>query len=214
MDPYALLVIARTQSWARRLQATLETDQYLIRWVPSTAEATNLDLVPSLLVLDLPPSGGSRCAARLKRRFDAPLLALAHDDQAVPAEVDASLSQPCRTRHLVDLIQTTVMTQLPHIIGTPGLSLDTRTRRLQLKDRIYQLRPIGCRILSLLMARSGHVVPREELVYLVWGIEVEDQTRALDVHIAYLRRLLETDPHKPRLILTVRGVGYRLRPPG
>jgi DNA-binding response OmpR family regulator len=47
----------------------------------------------------------------------------------------------------------------------------------------------------------------------VWRVDDGDNTRALDVHIAYLRRVLESDPHYPRLIRTERGLGYRLQPP-
>jgi DNA-binding response OmpR family regulator len=213
MDPYALLIVSRSQSWARRLQANVESGNYLIRWVPSTAQATSLDMTPSLVVLDLPPSGGSRCATRLKQKFEAPLVALTDVDQPPPEEVEASAPHTCRTQHLVELIQATVMSHLPNSDGTAGISLDTETRQLRIGDTILQLRPIGCRILSQLLDQMGHVVPREELVRAVWGADIEDHTRALDVHIAYLRRLLETNPRRPRLILTVRGVGYRFQPP-
>jgi two-component system response regulator RegX3 len=47
----------------------------------------------------------------------------------------------------------------------------------------------------------------------VWHTNDGDNTRALDVHIAYLRRKLEADPRRPKLIVTERGVGYRLHPP-
>jgi DNA-binding response OmpR family regulator len=62
------------------------------------------------------------------------------------------------------------------------------------------------------MARAGTVVPREELFHRVWETEDGDNTRVLDVHIAHLRRLLEPDPRHPTLIVTERGVGYRLNP--
>jgi len=94
------------------------------------------------------------------------------------------------------------------------MSLDTELRRLQLNGAVHQLRPIGCRILAVLMGRAGTAVPREELFRRVWHTEDGDNTRSLDVHIASLRRQLEEDPRHPQLILTERGVGYRLQPPG
>jgi DNA-binding response OmpR family regulator len=91
--------------------------------------------------------------------------------------------------------------------------LDTEARRLQMNGKLYSLRPIACKILALLMARAGEVVPREELFRRVWETEDGDGTRALDVHISYLRHEIERDPRSPTLIVTERGVGYRLRPP-
>ena len=74
MEPYALLVVARTQSLAERLKGALDAEQYLVRWVPSATQSLSLTLHPSLLILDLPPSGGDRSVARLKRWFQVPLL--------------------------------------------------------------------------------------------------------------------------------------------
>ncbi len=213
MDPYTLLVIARTRSLTERLRGALEADQYVIRWMPSTVQALKLDLRPSLLILDQPPSGGARSIARLKRCFEAPLLALVRTDQAAPDRVDAFLTRPFEMEQLVELIQTTLMACTPHIVQAAGMSLDTRTRRLQVNGTLYQLRPIGCQILALLMAQAGSAVPRGELFRRVWHTDDGDNTRVLDVHIAYLRRLFEPDPRRPKLILTERRIGYRLQPP-
>jgi two-component system KDP operon response regulator KdpE len=213
MEPYILLIIARTQSLAKRLNGALGAERYVIRWAPSTAQAVASSLSPSLLVLDLPASGGVRSVARLKRRFDAPLLALSRADQSVPSQVDAYLSRPYRTQALVDLVETTLINHSPYMVCVAGMSLDTASRNLQINGTVHQLRPIACRILAILMAQAGSVVPRDELFRRVWGIDDGDSTRALDVHIAYLRRELEADPRHPRLIVTERGVGYRLRPP-
>jgi two-component system KDP operon response regulator KdpE len=99
------------------------------------------------------------------------------------------------------------------MVCVADMSLDTESRRFQINGSVHHLRPIACRILAVLMARVGEAVPRDELFRRVWGTDDGDNTRALDVHIAYLRRELEADPRRPRLIVTERGVGYRLRPP-
>jgi two-component system KDP operon response regulator KdpE len=199
---------------AEHLRSSLDADQYLIRWVPSTAQALRLDSHPALLILDLPPSGGARCVSRLKHRFGVPLLALLHPRQSVPNLVDAFLPRPLEVDQLLDTIQATLISSGPHVVQAQGMSLDTRTRRLQIDHDFYQLPPIGCQILALLMARAGSVVPREELFRRIWRTDDGDNTRVLDVHIAHLRRLLEPNPRRPELILTERRVGYRLQPPG
>ena len=213
MEPYTLLVIARTQSLAKRLQSALNAEQYLIRWVPSTAQALALDPCASLLILDLPPSGGTRSVARLKRHFDVPLLVILRLDMPPPRQFEGCLSRPYHIRELVELIENTLLDCSPHLLRVEGMSLDTETRRLQVNGAIHQLRPIGCRILALLMVRSGNVIPREELFRRVWHTDDGDNTRALDVHIAQLRRQLEADPRHPKIILTERGIGYWLHPP-
>jgi DNA-binding response OmpR family regulator len=151
--------------------------------------------------------------SRLKRRFDAPLLAVCRPDQSPPAQVDTCLRRPYQTRALVDLVETTLINHSPHMVCVADMSLDVESRRLQIDGAVHQLRPIACRILAVLMARAGEVVPRDELFRRVWGTDDGDSTRALDVHIAYLRSELETDPRRPRLIVTERGIGYRLMPP-
>ena len=214
MDSYALLLVGRTQSLAEHLRGTLDAEQYLIRWVPSTTQAVALDLWPSLLVLDLPPSGGARSVPLLKKRFEVPVLALPQPGQSVPKQVDAFLARPFEVNQLVEAIHATLMAHTPHVVQAEGMSLDTRTKRLQVNGVLYQLRPIGCQIMALLMARAGKAVPRDELFRRIWQTDDGDNTRVLDVHIAHLRRMLEDDPRHPKLILTERRVGYRLNPPG
>ena len=213
MELYTLLIIARTQSIVKRLQSVLDMGQYTIRWAPSSNQALALELRPSLLVLDVPPSGGDRCVSRLKRRFDVPLLALLRQDQPAPEEVDAHLSRLSSSRDLVHAIEATLINHSPHTLCVAGMSLDTETGRLQLDGTLRQLRPIACHILAVLMLRSGQVVPRDELFRRVWHTTAGDNTRSLDVHIVYLRREVEQDPRHPTLILTERGVGYRLELP-
>jgi DNA-binding response OmpR family regulator len=213
MERYTLLVVARTQQLAVRLQKALDGERFLIRWVSCTSRALKLDLEPSLILVDLPPSGGSRSVARLKRQFDAPVLAMLWMGQPPPDEVDASLSRLHHMEQLVDLIETTVIKHSPQVIHAEGMSLDIETRRLQVNGSLYQLRPIGCQILAVLMAEAGNIIPRDELFQRVWDTEDGDNTRALDVHIAYLRGEIESDPRHPEMILTERGVGYRLCPP-
>jgi len=151
--------------------------------------------------------------AWLKDRFDAPLLALARKGQSGLARADAYLVRPYQIQELVDLIDATLISNSANIICVDAMCLDTGERRLQANGLVHQLRPLACRILAMLMERSGQVVPREELFRRVWRTNDGDSTRALDVHIAYLRQKLEADPANPRLIVTERGVGYRLHPP-
>jgi two-component system, OmpR family, response regulator MtrA len=66
------------------------------------------------------------------------------------------------------------------------------------------------RLLTELATAAGAVVTREQLLERVWGYDYFGDTRLLDVHVRRLRRKVEEDPSNPRLVLTVRGLGYRI----
>lgn len=68
-------------------------------------------------------------------------------------------------------------------------------------------------LLEQLLANSGRVVPRDSLISRVWGEDYVGDTKTLDVHIKRLRSHIEVDPSQPRLITTIRGVGYRFEAP-
>jgi two-component system, OmpR family, response regulator RegX3 len=68
-------------------------------------------------------------------------------------------------------------------------------------------------LLEQLLANSGRVMPRDVLIERVWGEDYVGDTKTLDVHIKRLRSHIESDPSQPRLITTIRGVGYRFEAP-
>lgn len=82
------------------------------------------------------------------------------------------------------------------------------------QDQPVPLSPREFDLLLALLNAQGAVVKRNDLLDLVWGEAWIGNPRTLDVHIRWLREKLEADPAHPTLILTVRGVGYRLATPG
>jgi two-component system response regulator RegX3 len=91
------------------------------------------------------------------------------------------------------------------MIDTENLSGNDGTRSMDFTRREID-------ILCFLALNSGRPVSREELLTKVWGYarNVEIETRTVDIHIAKLRRKIETDPKEPAVLVTVRGAGYRL----
>ena len=69
-------------------------------------------------------------------------------------------------------------------------------------------------LLELLVRNAGRVLTRVQLIDRVWGADYVGDTKTLDVHIKRLRAKIETDPARPRHIVTVRGLGYRLSDAG
>jgi DNA-binding response OmpR family regulator len=135
---------------------------------------------------------------------------------------DDYLTKPFSTRELIarlkallrrvelDRRQQTAGDQI--VVGNLRLELNTHRafkdgEELMLRQKEYDL-------LSLLLSRPGEVITRAEFFDQVWGTDWLGDTRTLDVHIRWLREKIEQDPGQPRLIQTVRGVGYRFAAEG
>jgi DNA-binding response OmpR family regulator len=91
------------------------------------------------------------------------------------------------------------------------LVLDQRQREVALEGRAVRLTFAEFELLQCLMARPGRLFNRQELLRAIWGDSAYRDPRAIDVHIRHLREKLEEKPEDPKLILTVRGAGYRFR---
>lgn len=93
--------------------------------------------------------------------------------------------------------------------------LDATRHLAQVRGKPIELSPKEFNLLWLLASHAGRVVPRPLIIDSVWGEEFYGDVKALDVYIRLLRRKIEADPDHPRLIETVRGVGYAFAaPPG
>lgn len=110
------------------------------------------------------------------------------------------------------LLRRTREQGLPDTFAQGEVEVDFRSRRAWRRRRPLSLTGREFEILQLLAGRRGEAVSRSELVAHIWGSgdEVEVSTRTIDQHVASLRKKLEEDPSRPRLIETVYGFGYRL----
>jgi DNA-binding response OmpR family regulator len=80
---------------------------------------------------------------------------------------------------------------------------------LRVREQVFRLTLMEANLLRFLIQREGKPVPRKSMLEEVWGLHEDTDTRAIDNFIVRLRRYIESDPTKPRHLLTVRGVGYR-----
>jgi two-component system alkaline phosphatase synthesis response regulator PhoP len=96
------------------------------------------------------------------------------------------------------------------VLRCGGLELDTGLHRVMVDGRAVNLTATEFDILQALLERAGYVLERSELIRRALGSEFLGVERTLDSHIRNLRRKIEPDPHQPRYIQTVYGVGYRL----
>lgn len=80
-------------------------------------------------------------------------------------------------------------------------------------DVLLELTPKEFELLLYLIERQGRVITREHMLNSVWNYEFAGDSRIVDVHISHLRDKLEENPKQPKLIKTVRGLGYKLERP-
>jgi DNA-binding response OmpR family regulator len=92
------------------------------------------------------------------------------------------------------------------------LVIDSGAHTVTIGDQPVDLPPRVFDLLHTLAVRAGQVVSVDDLLSSVWGAEYLGESQVVYVHIRWLREKLEEDPHQPRRIVTVRGVGYKLNP--
>jgi DNA-binding response OmpR family regulator len=179
---------------------------------------------PALVVLDLmlPKLDGWEVCRELRRLSDIPILILSARDEEIDRIVGLSLGaddyvvKPFSPRELVERVKAILRRARPgsHRIGAPmrqgGLVLDPEKHKVTLNGKTVPLTLSEYTLLHALMSTPGRTFTRDELLGWLYprGEAVVD--RVVDVHVGKLRHKIEADPAKPDLILTVRGVGYRL----
>jgi len=101
----------------------------------------------------------------------------------------------------------------PEVLRVADLELDTGTRSAHRGPRPIALTSTEYRLLLHLMREAGRVIPKSDLTHRVWGYNFEGNDNVCEVYVGYLRQKLEAG-REPRLIHTLRGAGYTLRPEG
>ena len=87
--------------------------------------------------------------------------------------------------------------------------LDLNRREVIKNGNAHKLTPKQCALLKTFIEHSGQVLSRRFLMQQVWHTEYLGDTRTLEVHVSWLRRVIEDDPRHPTYLRTVRGLGYR-----
>ena len=93
-----------------------------------------------------------------------------------------------------------------------NLKADFEKREIHVKDKNLDLTLKEFELLEILIRNKGKILTRDTLLDKIWGYEYIGETRTVDVHIRYLRKKVEEDDKNPKLIETIRGVGYRFNP--
>ncbi len=97
-------------------------------------------------------------------------------------------------------------------LAAGDLVIDPGAHTVTLAGRSVDLSPLEFKVLHALALEAGRVISTENLLARVWGAEYAGEPQVVYVHIRWLREKLEQDPSRPRRIVSIRGVGYKLEP--
>ena len=181
---------------------------------------------PDLVVLDLamPRRDGFALLEQVRQKTDLPIIVLTarglEEDKIKGLRLGADdyLTKPFSPRELVARIESVLRRSAPRaprtgIIETHDLVVDLTARRVRRAGKDIHFTPTEFNLLTELATHAGEALTHDVLLTRVWGPEYRYETQYLKVYVGRLRDKIEPDPDQPKLIQTVRGVGYRFARP-
>jgi DNA-binding response OmpR family regulator len=219
-DVPRLLLVEDDPSIAEPLMAALRREGHEVTWSPTGAEGLEaagpeVDLV--LLDLGLPDIDGLEICRQIRTRLpDLPVLMLTARAEEVDAVVgldagaDDYVTKPFRLAELMARIRAALRrAPAATVTSVQDVRIDHAARRAWRGEVELDLSAKEFDLLALLAGDAGRAVTRDRIMKEVWDEHWYGPTKTLDMHISWLRKKLGDDPAAPRLITTLRGVGFR-----
>jgi len=207
------------------LQDNLQFEGYQVLTATDGEQALEVAATacPDLIVLDimLPKLDGFEVCKRLRAKgFDTPIIMLTAKSQEVDKIVglelgaDDYITKPFSVRELLARIKAVLRRRqtTPKQVETyefDDVVVDFRKSIAIKGGRTIELSHYEAGILKMLIENKGEPITRNRILDEVWGYELYPTTRTIDNHIVKLRQKLEDDPHNPKHIVTVHGMGYK-----
>ena len=224
-----ILIIEDEKAMAEAINYTLEKEGYEADVATDgdsgwrLCQSGNYGLV--ILDLMLPSLDGLEILKRVRQEGDIPILILTAKDSEVDKVVglelgaDDYVTKPFNMRELLARVKTllrrsTVAAEQeePSFLEGGAVRIDIDRHQVKVRGETVEVPLIEYRLLALFLKNKGKVLSREYLLRAGWEGEFYGQTKTLDVYISRLREKVEEDPSNPKLIVTIRGVGYRFEP--
>lgn len=226
-----VLVVEDETPMRRFLRTALTAQDYRVVEAASGKEALGLATThnPEVILLDLglPDADGIDLTREIREWSRVPIIVISargrEDDKvaALDAGADDYLTKPFSVNELLARVRVALRHAAQtgaddpgEVITQRGLRIDQPRREVTVDGRAVRLTPIEYRLLVVMARNAGRVLTHRQILKEVWGPSHAGQTHYLRVFMAQLRRKIEADPARPRLIVTEPGVGYRMRDDG
>jgi two-component system, OmpR family, KDP operon response regulator KdpE len=218
-----ILIIDDEVQIRRLLEITLSANGYRISEASNGGEGLTLAATsqPVLIILDLglPDVDGLEILKKLREWFEKPIIILSVrnsvDDivKALDNGANDYLTKPFRSAELLARIRVAIrhnqdISDIP-VLEFGELSIELTNHTVRKKDQIIKLTSTEFSLLALLAKNEGRVLTHQYILKEVWGLSYIGQTQYLRVFVAQLRKKIEDDPSKPKLLSTESGIGYR-----
>ncbi len=225
--PPRVLVVDDDRAVRESLRRSLEFNGYAVALAADGAEAlaSISGSAPDVVVMDvmMPRLDGLEATRALRKAGnDVPILVLTARDavgdrvEGLDAGADDYLTKPFALQELLARLRALLRRVVPHedapeeILTFADLSLDVATREVRRGDRLVELTRTEFALLEMFLRRPRRVLERSFILEEVWGYDFPTTANSLEVYVGYVRRKTEAGG-EPRLIHTVRGVGYVLK---
>jgi DNA-binding response OmpR family regulator len=226
-QPLEILVVDDESALRETLKRSFSLEGHHVVAVPDGSSAIDRATTGryDVLLLDVAlgpgPTGYEVCRVLRAQRNVVPIIMLtAQDSEAdavlgLEAGADDYVTKPFGLAELRSRIRAVLRRAGPRAFGDEMLAagsvtLDRTRREVTVHGEPVALTFSEFELLDCLMSHPGRAFNRQELLRAIWGESAYRDPRAIDVHVRHLREKLEDEPGSPRLIVTVRGAGYRL----
>ncbi len=173
-----------------------------------------------LLDLMMPGVPGTEVCRQLRQRGPVPVIMVTARDSEIDKVVglelgaDDYVTKPFSHRELVARIRAVLrrgqdVELLPDVVEAHGVRMDIERHEVSVDGRTVRLALKEFELLEMLLRNAGRVMTRGQLIDRIWGADYVGDTKTLDVHVKRLRTKIEADPGQPKVLLTVRGLGYK-----
>lgn len=215
-----VLLVERDRRSAPSFAEALESKGYVVV-IEHNAQAAlkrASSYSPDVVVLDvasLKTSGARMCRALNAQLNGTPILIVADKKNKPGARCGASLTlmKPFTPRKLINGVARLAPADEGASLQVGPIRLSFRQRRVSCGGREERVTPMQAKLLEFFLRHPGELLSRKALIKHVWETDYTGDTRTLDVHMSWLRSVIEPNPSRPRYLKTVRGQGYRLEVP-
>ena len=220
-----ILIVEDDLNILEGIKDNLEAEDLIVQCVNDGAEGLDVALEGSfdLILLDvmLPSLNGFEVCKKLrKEKISTPIIILTargeEVDKVVGLEIGADdyVTKPFSIRELIARIHAHLrrqenLLQPKEIFEINDAKIDFTKFETTKNGKNIDLTPLEYKVLQYFIQKPDQVISRDELIENVWKYEAQITTRTIDNHILKLRKLVETDPRKPKHFITVHGVGYK-----